>query len=142
MPAARDAVAARGGPLVGRERGVALDHRDALERDVELLADDLPHGDAPARPDVHLADEDGHRAIGVHGQERVDRIGGQRLAEEAVGAGQGLGRGAFVSVEPEPDDQHPARGEEAPSREARRVPSQRPPGVAAATRITARITRA
>jgi hypothetical protein len=38
------------------------------------------------RPDVHLADEDGHRAVGVHGQERVDRVRCQRLAEEAVGA--------------------------------------------------------
>ena len=37
--AAGDAVAAAGRALVGRERGVALDHRDALERDVELLAD-------------------------------------------------------------------------------------------------------
>src|SRR5262249_13106934 len=65
--AASDAVAAGGGSLVGSERGVALDQRDALERKLELLARDLSHGDAIAGPDVHLAHEDGHRAVGVHG---------------------------------------------------------------------------
>ena len=42
--AAGDAVAAGGRALIGRQRSVALDHRDALERDVELLADELAHG--------------------------------------------------------------------------------------------------
>jgi hypothetical protein len=83
-------------------------------RDVELLADDLAHGDVPARPDVHLADEDRHRAIPVHGQERVDHWT-NRLAEEAVGAGHGLDRRTPQAVEPEADDHHPARGEDAPS---------------------------
>ncbi len=111
--AARDAVAAAGPALVGRQRGVALDHRDALEGDVELLARDLPHRDAPARAEVHPADEDGDRAVAVHGQERIHRVGRERLAEEAVRVGDGLRPRPAEPVEPEADDQHPARGEEA-----------------------------
>ncbi len=124
----RDAVTARGGTLVRRERGVTLDHRDAFEGHVELLADELAHGDAPASPDVYLADEDGHRAIGVHGQERVEHVWSQRLAEKAIGAGHGLSRRPRRAVQAEADDQHPARGEEAPSRDAHGVHLSALPG--------------
>ena len=131
--AARDAVAARRRALVGRERGIALDHRDALGRDVELLGDDLAHGDAAAGADVHLADEDRQRAVGVHGQIGIDEVGRDRLAEEPVGARHALG--ARAHGQPERDHERAAGGEEGAARE-----HQRPP-CAAAARRTARMTR-
>ena len=113
--AAGDAVAAAGPALVGRERGVALDHRDALERDVELLARELAHRDAPAGAEIHPAHEDGDRAVAVHGQERVHRVGGERLAEEAIGVGDGLraGRGRARRARVRRSTPRPRRGSSA-----------------------------
>src|SRR5207247_6618177 len=55
--AALDAGRSRPAALVARERGVAHDDGDAIERHVELLGDDLADRDIDALPHVHLAEE-------------------------------------------------------------------------------------
>ena len=104
-------------------------------------AHELAHGDAPASADVYLADKDSHRAISMHSQERVEHVWRQRLTEKAIGAGHGLGLAPPQAVQPEANDQHPAGGEGSSVARCAWYSSQRPPGVAAAARITARITR-
>ncbi len=131
--AAGDGVAARRRALVRRERGVALDHGDAIEGDIELLSSHLAHGDASARADVDLAREEGHRAVGVDGEVGVDEIRCERLAEEAVGIGHGLGEQPLRAFEAQAHDERAARGEKSAARDHREPP---------ATLSTARITRA
>ena len=91
--AAGDTVASGGAALIRRERGVALDHGDALGPDVELLGDDLAHRDAPAGTHVDLAREQGHGPVGVNREECVDAVRFQRLAEKSVRVRNRLGAG-------------------------------------------------
>jgi hypothetical protein len=118
------AVAAAGAALVRRERGVALDHRDAIRRQIELLAHHLADGDARAGAEVHPAHEDRDGAVAPHREVGVDRVGGQRLAEEAVRVGDRLGVRGRDRAEPvaaQADDEGSARreagGEEGAARE-------------------------
>ena len=73
--AALDAVRAGGPPLVGRERGVALDIFDLVDADAELLGGDLGDGDAQPLAEIDLAAEDGDRAVAVDGEEGIDLLG-------------------------------------------------------------------
>ena len=82
-------------PLIRRERGVALDERDLIKRDLELLGGDLPEGGAEAGPEIHLSGEDRHRPILGDGEERVDlvqrdglRSGAGRLGERGPRSGE------------------------------------------------------
>ena len=50
----------------------------------------------------------------MHGEERVDRVRDQRLAEEAIGVRHGLGLCQPEAVESVAHDEHAARGEKAP----------------------------
>src|SRR5262244_2773864 len=134
-PAAGDGVAACGGALVGRERGVTLDHGDAVEGNVELLARHLPERDAPAGADVDLAGEERDRAVRMHGEIRVHEIGRHGLAEEAVGVRHGLGEEPLRALEAQPHDEGAACSDEAPTGDHHAPPVP-------ATLSTARITRA
>src|SRR5208282_4092930 len=58
-----DPRAAAGRSLIGREGGVALDQRNALGREAELLCDDLAERGARPRAEVDLAGE--HRDAAV-----------------------------------------------------------------------------
>jgi superfamily I DNA/RNA helicase len=82
--AAHDASAARGRPLVRRQRGIALDQLDAVDAELELLADHLPHRDAVAGAEVDLARMDDDRAVGANGEERVDRVERQRARSDGL----------------------------------------------------------
>jgi hypothetical protein len=84
--AAHDAGAARGRSLVGRERGVALDHRDALDAASQLLGRHLRDRDAQALAEVHLAAVDRDAAVGVHREVAVDLVRVERLADRLVRA--------------------------------------------------------
>ena len=59
-------------PLFGQRAGVAVDQRDAPDRDAELLGGHLRDGDAHAGADVDLARVDGDAAVGMDGEEAVD----------------------------------------------------------------------
>ena len=85
LAAAGDAGAAAGPALVGAHGGVALDQlRDPLDVDVELLGHHLPHRGPATGPEIHLAGEHGDGAIGVDGEEGVDLVGRDGLAEVAI----------------------------------------------------------
>ncbi len=84
--AAHDAAAAGGRALVGRQRGIALDHRDPLDADAELFGGHLRNRDAQALAEIDLARVNRHRAIGVDGDEAVDFAGVEGLAERNVAA--------------------------------------------------------
>src|SRR5262249_7813905 len=120
--AARDGVAARGGALVGRERGVPLDHGDAVERNVELLPRHLPERDAPARADVDLAGEERPGAVGMTGEIRTHEMGRHRLAQEAVGVRYGLGEEPLRALEPQAHDEGAARRDKVPAGDHRAPP--------------------
>lgn len=90
--------------LVGRQRGVALDHLDPAEGHVELLGHHLRQRDTDAGADVHLAGIDGDRAVLVHGEEAVHLVEGHRL-----GLGESRGRQAERHHErPGPDQEFAA----------------------------------
>src|SRR6185437_7206692 len=84
--AARDAAAAGGGTLVGRQRGIAFDQRDTLDADAELLGRHLRNRDAQALAEIHLARVDRHRAVGVDRDEAVDLAGIEGLAARDIAA--------------------------------------------------------
>ena len=91
--AARDALAAGRGPLIGSECGIALDQREGLDRHVELFGHHLSVSDAGARAEIDLAHEERDRAVGVDREEGIEGVSGERLAEQAIAAGR-LGAGA------------------------------------------------
>ena len=75
--AALDAGRARGTALVHAGAGVGHEHGDGLERHVELFRHHLGDGDIEALAHVHLAEEGGHRAVGI------DRdVGGELIGHE------------------------------------------------------------
>jgi hypothetical protein len=81
----RNASAASSASLIGRERRVALDHRDALNRHAEFLRHHLAHGGAQTGADIHLARIDGDGTIGMHSEETVDLFQVKRLSEIGTG---------------------------------------------------------
>ena len=82
----RDAGAAACASLIGRERRVALDHRDTLNRHAEFLRHHLAHGGAQTGADIHLTRIDGDGTIGMHREETVDLFQVERLAEISASA--------------------------------------------------------
>ena len=78
-PAVLDGQAAERDALVGRQRRVALDDGDAIERHRELLGGDLRHRRADSRAEVDLPRVNGHVALRVDREKAVDLIGGDRL---------------------------------------------------------------
>ena len=57
-----DAGTAAGAPLIDRERSIAHDHVDLVERQIQFFGDDLGDGNVHALPHVHLAEESRHPA--------------------------------------------------------------------------------
>ena len=102
--------------LVGRQRGIALDHRDPVDADAELFGGHLRNRDAQTLAEIDLARVNRHRAIGVDGDEAVDLAGVERLAERAVAA-RALREGR--SRNGETDDQRTAGLQEFAARQRR-----------------------
>src|SRR5713226_8820364 len=67
-----DRAAARGDAFVRGARGVARNHVDAREIDLELVADDLGERGHDPLADLHLAGERGHGAVRVDTQPAVE----------------------------------------------------------------------
>ena len=67
--------------MVGRERGVAFDDGETLDRNAEFLRRHLAHGGAKARADIHSAGVQRDGAIGMNREEAVHFIRIERLAE-------------------------------------------------------------
>ena len=61
--------------LVGRERGIALNIFDHIDADPEFFAGNLAHGDAQPLAKIDFPGIERHRAVAVHGEERVDLLG-------------------------------------------------------------------
>ncbi len=108
-----DRQAAPGGALVGRERSVALDELDPVERHVEFVRDDLRQCSCDAGPEIDFAAIDRHHAAGIDREKRVD-----------LGDREGLGplgeRLAGSTGEREADDQGAAALEHVASRSVNR----------------------
>ena len=85
--AAHHAGAAGGRALVRRERGVALDQLDAIDTEIELLGDHLPHRDAVPGAQIDLAGVDGHAAVALEREKGVDRVELQRASVGRARAG-------------------------------------------------------
>lgn len=87
-----DAGAGDGRPLVRCATGVAEDHLDLLERDVQLFGDDLRQCRADAGTKVDVAAEGGDLAVRGNGDERVDlvqrQVGGALLGKGEQRAGR------------------------------------------------------
>jgi hypothetical protein len=83
-----DAGAAGRAALVARGRGIAHLHAHLLERDVELLGDDLRDGDVHALAHVHLAEIGGHAAVGKDGDPGVELVRCQGRLAARGGAGR------------------------------------------------------
>ncbi len=95
----------RGQPLVRRARGVAHDHFDLAERNVELVGGELHERGARAGAEIDLADKNRDLVVGRNGEPGVDRFLGDRLRRaQCVGTG-GVG-------EREADSQNAARLQE------------------------------
>ena len=71
-----DGGAAAGPALIGCQRRVAIDHDDALVRNVELFGDDLPVGGAQARAEIDPTAVERDLAVRCDGEERIDRVVG------------------------------------------------------------------
>ncbi len=116
----RRRLAAGGRSLIGRDRGVALNQRDARERNGQLLGDQLHLHREDALPQLALAGVGGDAAVGADGEPRVELpgdalvLGRERpLRErELVGAG---GEAA------EADDQRAAALQEVAARRRSRL---------------------
>lgn len=104
-----DAGAGDGRPLVRCATGVAEDHLDLLERDVQLFGDNLRQCRADAGTKVDVAAEGGDLAVRGNGDERVD------LVQRPVG-GALLGKGEQRGGQVDGDQQQAAGLEEAASR--------------------------
>ena len=139
-----DAGRARGAALVHAGGGIAHDDLDRLEWHVEFFRHHLADGDEQPLPHVHLAEERGHRAVGVHGDE-----GGELIRHERrLGAlRQGLAggkRGVERDCRADRDHQRAACFEQraAGDGELRRVVhlghDRLPQPIVAAARLTAR----
>ena len=70
-----DAVGAGRAALIGRQRGVALDQLDAVDRQAEFFSHDLAQGDAQSLTKIDLAAEQGDGAVRVHVEEGIDLLG-------------------------------------------------------------------
>jgi hypothetical protein len=90
LGAGLDAGRIRGAALVHRGRRVAHDDDDLRERDVELLGDDLRHGDVDALALIDLAEERRHPSVGRDGNPGIElgRIEGRLGGAERRGAGR------------------------------------------------------
>jgi hypothetical protein len=91
-PAELNRLAASGVALVRSPGGVALDHRDALERHVQLVGRDLGQGGADTGSQLDPSAEDRHLAGGINGQPGVELVGG--AAAGALGGVRGSRRGS------------------------------------------------
>src|SRR5262249_46137197 len=111
-PAALDAGAARAAALIAGERGVAHDHGHALERDVELVGDDLADRDVDALAHVHLAEEGGDPTVGTDRDPGVELI---RRERRFRGVAPGLTD--HTTGDREADDEGAARLQEIASRD-------------------------
>jgi hypothetical protein len=69
--------AAGGAALVARGRGIAHQHLDLVESDIELLGHDLRDRDVEPLAHVHLAEEGVHPTVGQHRDPRVE-LGGNK----------------------------------------------------------------
>jgi hypothetical protein len=130
--AARDAGGTGGWPLIGCERGIAFDHRDPVDTDTEFLRCHLRDGDAQAGTEIDLAAEQRHPAIGMDGEETIDLVHVECLAQRSV-AGTDLAESATGRAECH--DQGPAGLEHDPAGEECRH------GTLPAARMTARRMR-
>jgi hypothetical protein len=113
--AAHDAAAAGGRPLVGCQRGVALDQHDALDADAKLLGGHLRNRDPQSLPEIDLPRIDRHRAVGVDRDEAVDVAGIERLPDRGVAA-RGSLRGCGAGNH-EADEQRTAGLQKCPARQ-------------------------
>ena len=78
LAAELDAGGAGGAALVHRRAGVAHDHLDVSERNVELFRHDLADGDVQPVAHVHLAEIGRHAAVGIDRDVGRQLIGRQR----------------------------------------------------------------
>ena len=78
LAAVLNAGGAGGAALVHRRAGVAHDHLDGLERNVEFLRHDLADGDVQPVPHIHLAEESRYAAVGIDRDVGRQLIGCQR----------------------------------------------------------------
>ena len=107
--AAGNAGTSAGSAVIGRKRGVAFDHGEALDRDTELFGRGLAKRGGEAGADIDFAGVDGDRSIGVDGEKAIDLGGIERFGRiAAAGLPAGLPEG-------ETDDQRTRR----PSSEVR-----------------------
>jgi hypothetical protein len=79
--AAHDAGRAGGGPLVRRQRGIALDQLDLVEGDAEFFRRHLRNRRAQAGAEIDFAAVKRDRAIGIDAEESVD-LGRIEIARE------------------------------------------------------------
>ena len=105
------------GTLVWRKCGIALDHRDALDADAELLRRHLRDRDAKALAQVDLPAEDRHPAVGADREIAIDFVRIECLAERCLGRGQPL-RDTFAG-ERKTDDERAGRLQELASGDVR-----------------------
>ncbi len=89
-PAAHHAAAAPGGALIRREGGVALDHRDAVDRAAQFFCRHLRDGDTQSLPQIDFAAKNRHAAVRIDRQKAVDFIRRDRLAQHLVRVGHAL----------------------------------------------------
>ena len=90
-------------PSFGRPAGVAGDHLDAVERQVELLGRDLGERGQDALAELDLAGEDGRGAVGVDADPAVELA----VVLQAAGQPRRLLRERALRIEREGD--HDAR---------------------------------
>ena len=107
-----DREAAECRPLIRRQRRVALDDLNPVERHVELVGHDLRQRGAHAGAEIDLAGIDGHHAGGIDGEKGIDRSERHRLGR----GGRLRERRARPSEEGEADDERTAALEQVAAR--------------------------
>ena len=88
QPAVLDRLAAGGQALVGRLAGVAGDHREPRERQVELLRRDLRERGQDALAEFDLAGEHRRGAVGVDAEPGIEPAVALQAAGQAAAAGR------------------------------------------------------
>ncbi len=113
-----DPLAAAGRALVGRQRGVAGDDVDRLDRHCELLGRHLAQGRRQALAEIDLAAEQGNAPIPADRDEAVDRAGRQRprRSEGQPGRRRRAAGGCGHPGESEADDEGAGALQEFPAR--------------------------
>ena len=101
-------------PSFGRAAGVAGDHVDARERQIELLGGDLRERGQDALPELDLAGEHGGVAVGVDAQPGIEHAVGLQAAGQPR-------RLPAPSSDVRSEDERRARCRRAPAVKSRRV---------------------